>query len=303
MPASRTGPAVTGLPRLYFTTVPKPNQANSRASPGPGRARRSAGQAGLAEQLGRPRARGQLLCVGWIVLTDPEGNEFCRRAVRLPPACSGPGWPLLPCQRRQATRSTRYERPTSAPPSPLSPSISAAPRASCPTVSITHRDGHCWGRPGCRGTTRGTGTSRTSVQCVLSGHSLAASVQVERPERPVGPLLIRGFGVRVPGGAPVPTSTKPCRQPGSLLCRGANRSAASLHTLPTAHHRRTRTVILPGWLPRRACVRRRPRTAGAAASRLRCAGKQIDYESEMPIRSSPMVSLFHPELGVARHTA
>jgi len=163
---------------------------------------------------------------------------------------------------------------------------------SAQQLSVTHRDGHCWGRPGCRGTTRGTGTSRTSVQCVLSGHSLAASVQVERPERPVGPLLIRGFGVRVPGGAPVPTSTKPCRQSGSLLCRGANRSAASLHTLPTAHHRRTRTVILPGWLPRRACVRRRPRTAGAAASRLRCAGKQIDYESEMPIRSSPMVSLF-----------
>src|SRR5215471_9478016 len=87
------------------------------------------------------------------------------------------------------------------------------------------------------------GTSRTSVQRVLSGHSLAASVQVERPERPVGPLLIRGFGVRVPGGAPVPTSTKPCRKPASLLRRGANGSAASLHT---AHHHRTRTAILPG---------------------------------------------------------
>jgi len=74
---------------------------------------------------------------------------------------------------------------------------------SAQQLSVTHRDGHCWGRPGCRGTTRGTGTSRTPVQCVLSGHSLAASVQVGRPERPVGPLLIRGFGVRVPGGAPV----------------------------------------------------------------------------------------------------
>jgi len=80
---------------------------------------------------------------------------------------------------------------------------------SAQQLSVTHRDGHCWGRPGCRGTTRGTGTSRTPVQCVLSGHSLAASVQVGRPERPVGPLLIRGFGVRVPGGAPGGIHTSP----------------------------------------------------------------------------------------------
>ena len=124
---------------------------------------------------------------------------------------------------------------------------------SAQQLSVTHRDGHCWGRPGCRGTTRGTGTSRTSVQCVLSGHSLAASVLVEGLERPGGPLLIRGFGVRVPGGAPAPTSTKPCRKPASLPGRGANRSAASRHT---AHQPRTRTVILPGWLPRRACGKR-----------------------------------------------
>jgi hypothetical protein len=32
------------------------------------------------------------------------------------------------------------------------------------------------------------------------------SAQVERPERPSSPLLIRGFGVRVPGGAPAKTS-------------------------------------------------------------------------------------------------
>jgi hypothetical protein len=30
-------------------------------------------------------------------------------------------------------------------------------------------------------------------------------VQVARSERPAGPLLIRGFGVQVPGGAPVVT--------------------------------------------------------------------------------------------------
>jgi hypothetical protein len=43
------------------------------------------------------------------------------------------------------------------------------------------------------------------VQYVLSGHWRVVSAQVERPERPSSPLLIRGFGVRVPGGAPVLT--------------------------------------------------------------------------------------------------
>ena len=34
------------------------------------------------------------------------------------------------------------------------------------------------------------------------------SVQAERPLRPSGPLLIRGFGVRAPGGAPVKSQVK-----------------------------------------------------------------------------------------------
>ena len=41
------------------------------------------------------------------------------------------------------------------------------------------------------------------VRLVLSGHKCAASVQAERSERRSFPLLIRGFGVQVPGGAPV----------------------------------------------------------------------------------------------------
>ena len=43
------------------------------------------------------------------------------------------------------------------------------------------------------------------VRLVLSGHTSAASVQAERSVRRSGPLLIRGFGVQVPGGAPVLT--------------------------------------------------------------------------------------------------
>ena len=41
------------------------------------------------------------------------------------------------------------------------------------------------------------------VRPVLSVHTSAASVQAGRSGRRSGPLLIRGFGVQVPGGAPV----------------------------------------------------------------------------------------------------
>ena len=58
---------------------------------------------------------------------------------------------------------------------------------------------------GCRGTVRGTSTGRIPVHCVRSGQILGTLVQVERAVRPSSPLLIRGFGVRVPGGAPVLT--------------------------------------------------------------------------------------------------
>jgi hypothetical protein len=41
------------------------------------------------------------------------------------------------------------------------------------------------------------------VQWVRPERLRVLSVQAERPRRPSGPLLIRGFGVRVPGGAPL----------------------------------------------------------------------------------------------------
>src|SRR5204863_7791581 len=70
-------------------------------------------------------------------------------------------------------------------------------------VFITYCDGSTRARPGCRGTIRGTSADRIPVRCVLSVRQRVASVQLECLERPSSPLLIRGFGVRVPGGAPV----------------------------------------------------------------------------------------------------
>jgi len=43
------------------------------------------------------------------------------------------------------------------------------------------------------------------VYWVLPERLRVLSVQAERPLRPSGPLLICGFGVRVPGGAPART--------------------------------------------------------------------------------------------------
>jgi hypothetical protein len=48
------------------------------------------------------------------------------------------------------------------------------------------------------------------VRLVLSGHECASSVQAERSERRSLPLLIRGFGVQVPGGAPARPDLRRC---------------------------------------------------------------------------------------------
>jgi hypothetical protein len=69
--------------------------------------------------------------------------------------------------------------------------------------STTFGDGTRRTGAGIRGTARGTSTSRIPVLCVRSGQIPETLVQVERAVPPSSPLLIRGFGVRVPGGAPV----------------------------------------------------------------------------------------------------
>jgi hypothetical protein len=73
------------------------------------------------------------------------------------------------------------------------------------TGSVTYCDGSLGPGPGCRGTARGTTAGRIRVHCVRSGQISETFVQAERSARPSSPLLIRGFGVRVPGGAPAKT--------------------------------------------------------------------------------------------------
>jgi hypothetical protein len=120
------------------------------------------------------------------------------------------------------------------------------------TTSITYRDGCCGPSLGCRGTTRGTSAGRISVQCMLSGHCRVTSAQVERPERPSSPLLIRGFRVRAPGAPPAKTpivdlvSWDECLVPPippTLPAREGIRSrkvTASRSVLPVPAQRRTR---------------------------------------------------------------
>ena len=72
-----------GMPRLYFTTVPEPKQGKNRLHldvvP------LDAGQSDDWQQTELARLVGlgatvlpdQPPGVGWIILADPEGNEFC----------------------------------------------------------------------------------------------------------------------------------------------------------------------------------------------------------------------------------
>ena len=69
--------------------------------------------------------------------------------------------------------------------------------------SATFRDRTRGACHGCRGTARETSTGYILVHWVRSGQIPETLVQVERAVRPSSSLLIRGFGVRVPGGAPV----------------------------------------------------------------------------------------------------
>ncbi len=71
-------PPAQDRPRLYFVTVPEPKRAKNRihldlVPPGDDQ------QAELARLtgLGATVADGQPPGASWIVLTDPEGNEFC----------------------------------------------------------------------------------------------------------------------------------------------------------------------------------------------------------------------------------
>jgi predicted enzyme related to lactoylglutathione lyase len=71
-------PAGEGLPRLYFTTVPEPKQAKNRLHLDLiGSDDETKAELARLLSLGATVADGQPPGVGWLILADPEGNEFC----------------------------------------------------------------------------------------------------------------------------------------------------------------------------------------------------------------------------------
>ena len=67
-----------GFPRLYFTTVPEPKTAKNRLHldlipPGDDPQRELARLTGLGATVIDDQPPG----AGWLILADPEGNEFC----------------------------------------------------------------------------------------------------------------------------------------------------------------------------------------------------------------------------------
>lgn len=71
-------PPSPGPPRMYFTTVPERKQVKNRIHldllpPGDDQQAELARLVGLGARVLDTQPPG----AGWIILTDPEGNEFC----------------------------------------------------------------------------------------------------------------------------------------------------------------------------------------------------------------------------------
>jgi predicted enzyme related to lactoylglutathione lyase len=71
-------PADSGMPRMYFTTVAEPKKAKNRLHldlipPGDDQQAELARLTGLGATVATDQPAG----VSWIILADPEGNEFC----------------------------------------------------------------------------------------------------------------------------------------------------------------------------------------------------------------------------------
>ena len=126
----------------------------------------------------------------------------------------------------------------------------------------------------CRGTVRGTSTGRIRVHCVRSGQVPEPLVQVERVVRRSSPLLIRGFGVRVPGGAPVLNCSNFLFRPAIMAWRGTNSlrcfDAQDDHSAQPLLTHSDRTASST-----RAITRRTDRTGPAASGRHRDRGWEI----------------------------
>jgi predicted enzyme related to lactoylglutathione lyase len=74
-------PPSQGTPALYFTTVPEPKRAKNRIHldlipPGDDQQAELARLAGLGARVLGDQPPG----ASWIILADPEGNEFCLEA-------------------------------------------------------------------------------------------------------------------------------------------------------------------------------------------------------------------------------
>jgi len=69
---------VPGMPRFYFTTVPEAKRSKNRLH-----LDLLPAEQGQAAELARLRSLGATVLpdqppgAGWIILADPEGNEFC----------------------------------------------------------------------------------------------------------------------------------------------------------------------------------------------------------------------------------
>jgi catechol 2,3-dioxygenase-like lactoylglutathione lyase family enzyme len=72
------GPPGGGTPRMYFTTVPEPKAGKNRVHldlrPAGGEPR---DELARLLRLGAVVAADQPPGAGWLILADPEGNEFC----------------------------------------------------------------------------------------------------------------------------------------------------------------------------------------------------------------------------------
>jgi predicted enzyme related to lactoylglutathione lyase len=66
-----------GPPRLYFTTVPEPKQVKNRLHLDLVPPRDQRAELARLTSLGAVVLEEQPPGVGWVVLADPEGNEFC----------------------------------------------------------------------------------------------------------------------------------------------------------------------------------------------------------------------------------
>ena len=77
-PDYSVGPSAEGGPRLYFVQVPEPKIAKNRLHldmipPRDGQRREIARLVSLGASVLADQPAG----AGWVVLADPEGNEFC----------------------------------------------------------------------------------------------------------------------------------------------------------------------------------------------------------------------------------